>query len=127
MNLNRLIRRNRFKNRPKTEKAPWQWPKFIVEWRKYGKRAGVVALTLAVLGAFLLALDRPVQTVDMDGSFQRVSPGQIEKAVAPYAHAAVQPRGGKTCERAAPIEPARIDHVGFERDTHQARGNRHRD
>jgi cell division protein FtsQ len=87
MNLNRLIRRNRLKNRPTPSKAPWQWPKFIVEWRKYGKRAAIVALIFAVLGAFLLALDRPVQTVSMDGSFQRVSPGQIEKAVAPYAHA----------------------------------------
>ena len=57
MNLNRLIRRNRFKNRPKTDKAPWQWPKFIVEWRKYGKRAGLAALTLALLGGLLLALE----------------------------------------------------------------------
>ena len=87
MNFNGLIRRNRFKNRPTAAKAPWQWPKPIIEWRKYGKRAGLVAITLAVLGAFLLALDRPVRTVSMDGSFQRVSPGQIEKAVAPYAHA----------------------------------------
>jgi cell division protein FtsQ len=87
LNLNRLIRRNRFKNRATPSKAAaWQLPKLIVEWRKYGKRAGVVALILAVLGAFLLALDRPVRTVSMDGSFQRVSPGQIEKAVAPYAH-----------------------------------------
>ena len=87
MNLNWLMRRNRFKNRPKTEKAPWQWPKFVVEWRKYGKRAALVALSLAVLAGFLLALDRPVRTISMDGSFQRVSPGQIEKAVAPFAHA----------------------------------------
>jgi cell division protein FtsQ len=87
MDLNRLVRRNRFKNRPTPSKAPRQWPKVIVEWRKYGKRAVLVALTLAVLGACLLALDRPVQTISMDGSFQRVSPGQIEKAVAPYAHA----------------------------------------
>ena len=33
------------------------------------------------------ALDRPVQVISMDGAFQRVSPGEIEKAVAPYAHA----------------------------------------
>jgi cell division protein FtsQ len=85
MDLNRLVRRNRFKKTP--SKAPEQRPKFIIEWRKYGKRAGLAALTLALLGACLLALDRPVQTISMDGSFQRVSPGQIEKAVAPYAHA----------------------------------------
>ncbi len=86
MNFNWLIRRNRFKNRPKGEKTSWQWPKLTVEWRKYGKRAALLALTAAVLAGFLVALDRPVRTISMDGSFQRVSPGQIEKAVAPYAH-----------------------------------------
>jgi cell division protein FtsQ len=87
MNFNLSLRRNRFKNRPKAEMARWQWPKLTVEWRKYGKRAGLVAFTLAVLAGLVLALDRPVRTISMDGSFQRVSPGQIEKAVAAYAHA----------------------------------------
>lgn len=87
MNFNRLVRRNRFKNRPAPSKAPWQWPKLILEWRKHGKRAGLAALAVAVLAGCVLALDRPVRTISMDGSFQRVSPGQIEKAVAPYAHA----------------------------------------
>ncbi len=86
MNFNWLIRRNRFKNKPKSEKKPWQWPKVMVEWRKYGKRAALAALSASVLAGLGLALDRPVRTISMDGSFQRVSPGQIEKAVAPYAH-----------------------------------------
>ena len=87
MNLNWLIRRNRFKNRTKSEKPGWQWPAFVVEWRRYARRAAIVALTCGVLGALAWALDRPVQVISIDGSFQRVSPGQIEQALAPYAHA----------------------------------------
>ena len=86
MNLNWLIRRNRFKNRAKTEKREWQWPAFVTEWRRYARRAGLVALAGGALAALGWALDRPVQVISMDGSFQRVSPGQIEQALAPYAH-----------------------------------------
>ena len=114
MNFNWLIRRNRFKNRPTTSKAPWQWPKFIVELRKYGKRAGLVALTLAVLGAFLLALDRPVQTISMDGSFQRVSPGQIEKAAAPFAQAGFMSANLDAIQRAIEAVPW-VDHARVQR------------
>ena len=114
MNVNRLIRRNRFKNRPTPSKAPRQWPKFSVEWRKYGKRAVLVALTFAVLGAFVLALDRPVQTVTMDGSFQRVSPGQIEKAVAPYAHAGFLSTDLDAVENAVEALPW-VDHARVQR------------
>jgi len=86
MNLNWLIRRNRFKNRAKTEKREWQWPAFVTEWRRYARRAALIALTSGALAALGWALDRPVQVISMDGSFQRVSPGQIEQALVPYAH-----------------------------------------
>jgi cell division septal protein FtsQ len=87
MNLNRLIRRNRFKNRAKADKPAWQWPKFLADWRTYTRRAAILTLIIGALAALMWALDRPVQVISMDGAFQRVSPGQIEKAVAPYAHA----------------------------------------
>jgi len=87
VNLNRLIRRNRFKNRPKAESPAWQWPKFIADWRRYARRAALAAITMTALAGLTWALDRPVRVISMDGSFQRVSPGQIENAVAPYAHA----------------------------------------
>jgi len=86
MNLNWLIRRNRFKNRAKTEKREWQWPTFVAEWRRYARRAALMVLAGGALAALGWALDRPVQVISMDGSFQRVSPGQIEQALAPYAH-----------------------------------------
>jgi cell division protein FtsQ len=87
MNLNRLMRRNRFKNRAKPQKAPRSWPKFVVDWRSYVRRAALLALILTGLGALTWALDRPIRVISMDGSFQRVSPGQIEKAAAPFAQA----------------------------------------
>ena len=85
MNLSRLVRRNRFKNRAVPAKPRWRWPKFITEWRGYARRAAIGALTLGALAALTWALDRPVRVISMDGSFQRVSPGQIEKAAAPFA------------------------------------------
>ena len=41
MNLNSVLRRNRFKNKAKVQKAPWQWPVFVTEWRKYARRAAL--------------------------------------------------------------------------------------
>ena len=87
MNLNKFMRRNRLKNKPKEPKARWAWPKFVVEWRTYARRAALLLLLAGGLTALTWALDRPVKVISMDGSFQRVSPGQIEKAVAPFAHA----------------------------------------
>ncbi|MGO9514527.1 MAG: hypothetical protein ACLP2F_12930, partial [Steroidobacteraceae bacterium] len=74
MNFNWLIRRNRFKNRAKAERPPWQRPKFLAAWRIYARRTALLALTLAALAALTWALDRPVRVISMDGSFQRVSP-----------------------------------------------------
>jgi cell division protein FtsQ len=87
MNLNSVLRRNRFKNKPKGEKAPWKWPTFVIEWRTHVRRAALLLLLGGALAALTWALDRPVRVISMDGSFQRVSPGQIETAVAPFAHA----------------------------------------
>src|SRR5277367_3780234 len=81
------LRRNRFKNKPKPPKAPWRWPAFVLQWRTYLRRGALLLLVLGALAALTWALDRPVRVISMDGAFQRVSPGQIEKAVAPFAHA----------------------------------------
>ena len=85
MNWQGLIgRRNRFKKSPKGEKAPRTWPKFMIEWRTHARRAALLLLILGALAALTWSLDRPIRVISMDGSFQRVSPGQIEKAVAPF-------------------------------------------
>jgi cell division protein FtsQ len=80
-----LFRRNRFK--PKVTPSKRRWPRFVIAWRTHARRAALAALLLGALSALTWALDRPVRVISMDGSFQRVSPGQIETAVAPFAHA----------------------------------------
>jgi cell division protein FtsQ len=85
--MNWSLRRNRFKNPPKERKPRWKWPSFVVEWRTYARRAALLLLLAGGLAALTWGLDRPVRVISMDGSFQRVSPGQIEKAVAPFSQA----------------------------------------
>jgi cell division protein FtsQ len=114
MNLDWLTRRNRFKNRAKAEKPRWRWPKFITEWRIYARRATVLTLTLGALAALTWSLDRPVRVISMDGSFQRVSPGQIEKAVAPYANAGFMSADLDGIQRAVEAVPW-VEHARVQR------------
>jgi cell division protein FtsQ len=82
-----MFRRNRFKNRASPKTAERKLPKLILEWRRYARLAAICGLCVGVLAVLGWTLDRPMRVISMDGSFQRVSPGQIEKAVAPFAHA----------------------------------------
>src|ERR1700744_5661830 len=84
--MGNLLRRNRFKNKAKPEKQRFKWPAFLRDWRLYARRGGLVLILVGALSALAWALDRPVRVISIDGSFQRVSPGQIEKAVAPFAN-----------------------------------------
>jgi len=114
MNLNRLMRRNRFKKKPKAQKPEWQWPRFVIEWRRYTRRALFSMLLLGALSALAWGLDRPVQVISIDGSFQRVSPGQIEKAVAPYARAGFMSADLDEIQRAVESLPW-VDHARIQR------------
>ena len=116
MNLNWLIRRNRFKpkNKPKAEQSGWQWPAFVRQWRTYARRAALLLLILASLGALTWGLDRPVRVVSMDGSFQRVSPGQIETAVAPFAREGFMSADLDDIQRAVEALPW-VDHARIAR------------
>jgi len=114
MNLNRLIRRNRFKNKPKAQKAPWQWPRFVTEWRSYARRVALLVLLVAGLATLSWALDRPVRVISMDGSFQRVSPGQIEKAVAPFTQAGFMSADLDAIQRAVEALPW-VEHARIQR------------
>jgi cell division protein FtsQ len=112
MNLNLVVRRNRFKNKPKEAKRRWKWPAFVIEWRVYGRRAALLLLIGAGLTGLAWALDRPVRVISMDGSFQRVSPGQVEKAVAPFSQAGFMSADLDAIQRAVEalpwVERARI-------------------
>jgi cell division protein FtsQ len=56
-----------------------------IDWRRVGAVAGVAAGLGLVALLLVLALDRPVQRVQVEGSFQRVAPPEIEAAVAEVA------------------------------------------
>jgi cell division protein FtsQ len=114
MNIKRLFRRNRFKNRASPKEAERKLPKLIVEWRKYLRGAALGALALGGLAGIGWALDRPVSVISMDGSFQRVSPGQIEKAVAPFARAGFMSADLDAIQRAVEALPW-VDHARVQR------------
>jgi cell division protein FtsQ len=114
MNLKWLMPRNRFRNKPKTQGPRFKWPTFVVEWRRYTRRAALAALLVGGLAALTWALDRPVRVISMDGSFQRVSPGQIEKAVAPFSQAGFMSADLDGVQRAVEALPW-VDHARIQR------------
>lgn len=114
MNLQWLIPRNRFKATPKPEKKPRSWPKFFAEWRTHARRAAVVIVVVGALAGLTWALDRPIRVISMDGSFQRVTPGQIEKAVAPFTQAGFLSADLDRIQRAVEAVPW-VDHARVQR------------
>jgi cell division protein FtsQ len=105
MMLAGLGRRNRFKSRTPAARRAWRWPKIALDWRSLVKRSALVALMAGAVGALAWALDRPLRVVSMNGSFARVSPGQIEKAVAPYLAAGFMSVNLDAVQRAVEILP----------------------
>jgi cell division protein FtsQ len=81
---NWLVRRNRFKSSRRTKGKKWSWPKLAIDWRSFAHRAALVLCIGACLAALIWACNRPLRVIAMDGNFQRVSPVEIEKVVAPY-------------------------------------------
>ena len=114
MNLTVGMRRNRFKSPEKARRLQWKWPAFVTEWRKYSRRAALLAVLAGALTALTWALDRPVRVISMDGSFQRVSPGEIEKAVAPYSHGGFMSADLDGIQRAVEALPW-VDHARIQR------------
>jgi cell division protein FtsQ len=114
MNLQRLMRRNRFKKPAKTQKATWQWPAMVREWRTHARRVALLLLIGGALVGLTWALDRPIRVISMDGAFQRVSPGEIEKAVAPFTQSGFMSADLDRIERAVESVPW-VDHARVQR------------
>jgi cell division protein FtsQ len=114
MSLQSLSRRNRFKKHTSPERAPLAWPAFIGNWRRQARRAALVVLGGGALAALLWGLDRPIRTISMDGTFQRVSPGEVQKAVAPFAHAGLISADLDRIQRAVEAVPW-VDHARVQR------------
>jgi cell division protein FtsQ len=116
MNLNWLIRRNRFKpqNKRAARRPAFEWPALFARWRLYVRRAALLLSSLASLAALTWALDRPVRVVSIDGSFQRVSAAQIETAVAPFARQGFMSANLSDMQRAVEALPW-VDHARIAR------------
>ena len=71
--------RNRRRQRRETEGQRWRLP--AVQWRRVGLSLASLALLAAVAGGLVWALDQQIATVAVRGSFQRVSPLDVEQAV----------------------------------------------
>ncbi|RPI13548.1 MAG: FtsQ-type POTRA domain-containing protein [Lysobacterales bacterium] len=76
MNLLPWKKRNRV--RPKADEPSWHER---VDWRAIARALGVVAACAVLAWTLVLVLDRPVRRVQVEGTFQRVSPPEIEAAV----------------------------------------------
>jgi cell division protein FtsQ len=114
MNWPSLVRRNRIKNRAKDEAPKRDWAAAFAVWRATARRASLKLLIVGSLGAGVWALDRPMRVISMDGTFQRVSPGQIEKAVAPFAKAGFMSADLDAIQRAVEAVPW-VDHARVQR------------
>jgi cell division protein FtsQ len=66
-----------------TRAEPSWWER--LDWNAIGTSAAVVAACIVVGLLLIFALDRPVRRVLLEGAFQRVSPPEIESAVAQVA------------------------------------------
>jgi cell division protein FtsQ len=77
---------NRPKNRRKQSERNWRLP--AVNWRRWGIAAGTLAAVLAGATTLFVVLDKPIQKVLISGRFQRVSPGDVERAVKDQVRAA---------------------------------------
>jgi cell division protein FtsQ len=82
--------------------------------RAFTRRAALLAAIMGSVGALAYALDRPISVISMDGAFQRVSPGQVEKAVAPFTHAGFLSADLDHIQRAVEQVPW-VDHARVQR------------
>jgi cell division protein FtsQ len=70
---------NRPKNRRKQNERRLRLPS--INWRRWGIAAAIIVALLAGVAALSIVLDQPIQRILISGSFQRVSPGDVERAV----------------------------------------------
>jgi len=79
------MRRTRNRRKP-TAQRRLRLP--TLNWRRLGTVLGALAAVAAALGALGAALNQPIATVAVEGSFQRVSPGDVERVVKAEVHGA---------------------------------------
>jgi len=76
----------RAKNRRKPSQVRWRVP--AINWRALGIGAGALALSGLIGAAVTWALNQPIETVAVEGRFQRVAPVDVERVVKAQLHGA---------------------------------------
>jgi len=74
------------RNRRKPSQRRWRLPR--VNWRALGMALGTLAVVAAVVAAAEWAFDQPIETVAVQGRFQRVAPVDVERVVKAGLHGA---------------------------------------
>jgi len=69
------------RNRRRNEEARRWLPAFALDWRRFAVTAVSLAVLVGGAGAAMWALDQPIETVAVQGRFQRVSALDVEQAV----------------------------------------------
>ena len=77
-----MLRRGR--NRRKPAERTWRLP--AIRWRRLGAALGALGALATAAAALAMALDQQVASVSVEGSFQRVSPGDVERVVKNGVH-----------------------------------------
>lgn len=104
---------NRFKAKAKPVKRSW-WRLPEIDWRLHARRVAVLGILICSLIALSFILDRPIRVMSIDGSFQRVSPGQVEQAAAPFLKAGFMSADLDAVQRAIETLPW-VDHARVQR------------
>jgi len=111
---NWLRRGNRFKAVKRPDRKKWSGPLLAIDWRSFAHRVALVLCIGACLVALTWVCNRPLRVIAMDGNFQRVSPGEIEKVVAPYLNAGFMTVDLASIEQAVETVPW-VDHARVRR------------
>jgi cell division protein FtsQ len=77
--------------RPKNRRRPAAAPRFAlpaVNWRYVGVTLGTLAVAGLIAGAVAWAFNQPIETVAVEGRFQRVAPMDVERVVKASVHGA---------------------------------------
>lgn len=67
------------RNRRKQGERRWRLP--AIDWRRLATTLASLAALAAAVGGVAWALDQPIETIIVEGRFQRVSPLDVEQAV----------------------------------------------
>lgn len=111
---NWLRRRNRYKDPKKGVRGRWRLPQLRIDWKLVAHRVALVGCIGTCVVALAWACNRPLRAIAMDGSFQRVSPVQIETVVAPYLNTGFMTVDLAAIERAVESLPW-VDHARVQR------------